>query len=107
MKKDGRKHFAGGSHAPELAVHERVSQSEEVRSTKEKKNTPNSLLEEDTEETRKWRGLDQNKIQCWKKLMERMEEEVLDKHKVEDSEREAHRGRGSLLEWRRARRSKK
>ena len=36
-----------------------------------------------------------------------MEEEVLDKYKVDDSERGACRGRGSLLEWRRVRRSRK
>ena len=36
-----------------------------------------------------------------------MEEDVLDKYKVEDSKGEAHRGRGSPLEWRRVRRSKK
>ena len=39
--------------------------------------------------------------QCWKKLAGRMEEEVL------DSKREAYRGRGSPLKWRRARRSRK
>ena len=31
---------------------------------------------------------------CWKNLAERMEEEVLDKYKVKDSEREACKGRG-------------
>ena len=44
--------------------------------------------------------------QCWKKLAEKMEEEVLDKYKVDDSERQAYRGRGSVLEWRRARKKK-
>ena len=44
---------------------------------------------------------------CWKKLVEKKEEEVLDKYKCEDSKREAHRGRGYPLEWRRVRRSKK
>ena len=44
---------------------------------------------------------------CWKNLAERMEEEVLDKYKVEDSKREACRGRGDPLEWRLVRRSKK
>ena len=39
--------------------------------------------------------------ECWRNLAER-EEEVLDKYKVEDSRR-----RGSPLEWRRLRRSKK
>ena len=36
-----------------------------------------------------------------------MEEEVLDKNKVEDSKREAYRGRGSPLKWRRVRKRKK
>ena len=51
----------------ELVVHERLSQAEEVRGTKEKKKVkgwsneevkdkPNSLLKEDTEGMRKWRG---------------------------------------------------
>ena len=44
--------------------------------------------------------------QCWKILAERMEEEVLDKCKVEGSKREGYRGRGDPLEWRRERRSK-
>ena len=44
--------------------------------------------------------------QCWKNLAERMEVEVLDKYKVDDSKREACRGRGSPLEWRRVCRSK-
>ena len=39
----------------------------------------------------------------WKKLAEKMEEEVLDKDKVEEKKRD----RGSLLEWRRVRRSRK
>ena len=104
---------------PELLVHERMSQSEEVRGTEEKKNVkgwsteemkdkPNSLLEEDTEEMRKWRGMNQEEVdQCWKRLVERVEEEVLDKYKVEDSKREACRGRGNPLEWRLVRRGKK
>ena len=69
---------------------------------------PNSLLEDDTEEMRKWRGLNQDEMdQCWKKLAERVEEEVLDKYKVEDSKREAYRGRGSTLKRRRVRRTRK
>ena len=36
-----------------------------------------------------------------------MEEEVLDNYKVEDSKREAFKGRSAPLEWRRVRRSKK
>ena len=45
--------------------------------------------------------------QSWKNLAERMEEQVLDKYKVEESTQEAFRGRGALLEWRRVRKSKK
>ena len=36
-----------------------------------------------------------------------MEEEVLDKYKVEASKKEGFRGRGAPLEWRRVRKSKK
>ena len=39
--------------------------------------------------------------QCWRSLAERMEVEVLDKYKVEDSKREAFKGRSAQLEWRR------
>ena len=103
----------------ELVVHERMSQGEDVRGTKEKKKVkggsteemkdkPNSLLEEETGEMVEWRHMSQEETdQCWKKLAEKMDEEVLDKYKVEDSKREAHRGKGSPLEWRRVRRSKK
>ena len=45
--------------------------------------------------------------QCWRNLAERMEEEVLDKYKVEEGKREAFRGRGDPLEWRRVRKNKK
>ena len=38
---------------------------------------------------------------CWKKLAKRMEEEVLDKNKVEESKRGAFTGRSDPLEWRR------
>ena len=44
---------------------------------------------------------------CWKKIAGKIEEEVLDEYKVENSKREAYRGRGALLEWRLVRRSKK
>ena len=60
--------------------------------TEEIEDRPNSPLEEDTEDIRKRRGVNQEVDQCWKKLVERMEEEVLDKCKVEDSKREAYRG---------------
>ena len=49
--------------------------------------------------------MSQNEMnQCWKNLVE---EEVLDKYKVEESKREAFRGRGAPLEWRRVRMNKK
>ena len=44
--------------------------------------------------------------QCWKELAEKIEEEVLDKYRVEDR-RGAYRGRGSSLEWWRVRKSRK
>ena len=69
-----------------------MSQGEEVRGTREKKKVrgwsteqmndkANSLLEEDTEEVTTWRDLNQEEMdQCWKKLAERMEVEVLDNY---------------------------
>ena len=50
---------------------------------------------------RKWRGLKQEEMdQCWKKLAERMEEEVLDKYKARESvtEAEAPRWNGGVYE---------
>ena len=45
-------------------------------------------MEEDTEEMNRWRSLNQSEMDlCWKKLAERMEEEVLDKYKVDESKR--------------------
>ena len=44
--------------------------------------------------------------QCWKKLAAKIEEEVLDKYKMDDSRRSAYRGRASLLERTRVRRSR-
>ena len=87
-----------------------MSQCNGVKDVKEKKKVPvwsieemreklNIAVEEDTEEIRKWRGLSQSEMdQCWKNLAGRMEEEVLDKYKVEDGKREALRGRGAHLE---------
>ena len=64
---------------------------------------PNDAVEEDTEEMKRWRSLSQSEMdQCWKMLTER-KEEVLDKYKVEKIEREAFRGGGAPLEWRRVR----
>ena len=68
----------------------------------------NSLWEEDTEEMRKWRGMSQQEMdQCWNNLTGKMEDEVLGKHKVEDSKKKAFTGKGAPLEWKRVRRSKK
>ena len=89
---------------PEVVVHKRTSQGKGVKGREEKKNVPGWSMEvmkekpniavvEDTEEMRKWRGLSQS--DCWKNLAERMEEEVLDKYKVEDNKREAFRGGGA------------
>ena len=62
-------------------------------STEEMKEKPNTDFVEDAEELRKWRCLNQNEIDlCWKNLAERMEEEVLDMYKVEESKRQAFRG---------------
>ena len=85
---------------PEVVVNERVSQGKSVKkkpkdkkkvpgwSTEEMQERPNFAVEEDTEEMKKWRDLNQSEIDtCWKKLAERMEEEVLDKCKVEESKR--------------------
>ena len=104
---------------PELFVHERMSQGIAVKGIKEKKKVPgwsveemkeklSIAVEEDAEEVKKWRGLSQSEIdQSWKIWAERMEEEVLDKYKVEESNKEAFRGRSAPLEWRRVRQNKK
>ena len=85
---------------PEL-VNERMLQGQRVKNTKEKKNVPgwsaeemkerpNVAVEEDTEEMKRWRRLNQSEMDlCWKNLAENMEEEVLDKYKVEESKRGA------------------
>ena len=44
---------------------------------------------------------------CWKGLAERMEEEVLDKYKVQESKKGAFKGRGNTLEGKRVCRNKK
>ena len=59
------------------------------------KERPNIAVEEDTEEMKRWRSLNQSEMdQCWKKLDERLEEQVLDKYKVEESKKGAFKGRG-------------
>ena len=94
----------------ELVVNERMPQGERVKDPKEKKKTPgwsieemkerpNIVVEEDTEEMKRWRRLHQSEMDpCWKILAERMEEEVLDKYKVEESKKAGFKGRGNPLE---------
>ena len=107
-KMDRRKLLKFGCHAKvlELVVNERTSQGKKMESPKDKtkvpgrsveemKEKPNITVEEDTEEMRKWRGLSQSEMdQCWWHSADRMEEEVLDKYKVEECKREAFGGRG-------------
>ena len=97
----------------ELMANERMSQGngegfqrkeERTRwSSEEMKEKPNLDVVEDTEEMRKWRGLSQSETDlCWKKLVDRVEEEVLHKYKVEDSKRERPlEVEVPSLEWRR------
>ena len=85
---------------PEFVVHERMSQGEEMKGTKvnrevkgwsagEMKGKPSGSLEEDTGEMIEWRSMSQDEMnQCWRKLVGRMEEEVLDKYEAQDSKRE-------------------
>ena len=75
---------------PEPLATVRLSQGERVKNPKEKKKVPgwfteemkdkaNSLLEVDTGEMIKWRGMSQEGMdQCWKNLAGKMEDEVLD-----------------------------
>ena len=45
-----------------------------VKAFEEMREKPNIVVEEDTEEMRKWRGSTQSEMdQCWKNLAERME----------------------------------
>ena len=74
----------------------------------EMKERPNIAVEEDTEEMKRWRSRNQSEMDlCWKKLAARMEEEVLNKCKVEESKRGAFKGGGNFLEWIRVRRNKR
>ena len=94
-------------------VNERMSQAERVKIPKKRRKYQDGLLKnegkakhrcgaKDTEEMKRWRSLNQSEMDlCWKKLVERMEGEVLDKYKVEESKRGAFKGRGDPLEWRR------
>ena len=76
-----------------------MSQGERVKNPKEKKKVKgwsieevkersDVAVEEDTEEMRRWRSLNQSETNlCWKILAEREEEEVLDKYKVENTKK--------------------
>ena len=71
---------------------ERISQSE--LSIEEVKERPDLTVEEDTDEMKRWRSPNQSEIDLrWKSLAGRMEEEVLDKYKVEESKKGAFKGR--------------
>ena len=60
-----------------------------------------SVAEEDAGEVKKWSGLSESEMdQSWKKLAGRMEEEVLDKYNVEESNKEVKNGRSASLGWR-------
>ena len=77
------------SGCPEVK-NERYRRKEEGErmSTEEMKNKPRDDREEDTEEMIEWRSVRQEEMdQCWKKLAEKIEEEVLDTNKVNDSKR--------------------
>ena len=73
------------------------------------KERPDMAVEEGTDEMKRWRrSLSQSETDlCWKSLAERMEEEVLDKYKVEETKKGAFKSRGHPLEWKRVRRRKK
>ena len=72
------------------------------------KEMPNVAVEQDTEEMKRWKSLNQSeKDLSWKKLAEKVEEEVLDKYKVEESKRRALKSRGDPLEWRKVSKTKR
>ena len=56
---------------------------------------------EDTEELLQWRCINQEeKDDSWKELFGQLEENVLEKYKVEEAKTGAHIGRCESLEWR-------
>ena len=80
---------------------EGLDERDKVRgwATEEMKNKSSSLLVEDTEEMIGWRAMSQLDVnECWTKIAGKIEEEVLAKYRVENSKREAYRGRGVPLE---------
>ena len=98
-------------------MHERMSQGTGVKGVSEKKKMPGwsigemkeklSVAEEDAGEVTKCSGLSESEMdQSWKKLAGRMEEDVLDKYNVEESNKEVTNGRSASLGWRRVRKNK-
>ena len=72
------------------------------------KERPDTAVEEATEEMKRWRSLNQSEVdQCWKSLAGRMDEEVLDRYKVEQSKKGCFKGTDNPLERKRVRRNKK
>ena len=79
-----------------------IRRKENVRgwSTEELRNTSSSVLVEGTEEMIGWRAMSQIEVdECRTKIAGKIEEEVLSNHKVEDSTKEAYRGRSVPMEW--------
>ena len=72
-------------------------------STEEMKDKSREDREKDTEEMVKWRSISQEEMeQCWKRLSEKMEEEVLDTYKVGGQQ-----ARCFFFDWRRVREGRK
>ena len=81
---------------PELVVNERMSRGQRAKKAKAKeevpgwsaeemKERPNIAVEEGTEEMKRWRNLNQSEMDLfWKKLAERIWEEVLDKYRARE-----------------------
>ena len=103
----------------ELVASQRMSQCKKVDgieegkkvigwSTKEMKDKLSTTLVKDTEDMISWRALSQLDVnECWMKIVRKIEDEVLDKYKLENTNKEAYRGRGEPSEWRIVRRVKK
>ena len=96
-----------------------MTKGEEVKRTQEKemvkawsieemRDKVNSLSEIDTEERIKWERFESGRDRSMlEEFGGKIEAEVLDSYKMEDSRSETFKGRGALLEWRRVRKNKK
>ena len=102
----------------ELVVSERMLQGQRVKSLKEKKKIPRWSIEKMKEKQMRlwWKMMKKGKLEKFgpernglvlEILVKKLEEEVMDKYKVEDGKREAFRCRGAPLEWRRVRKTKR